>query len=111
MIEYFSTRAVVVLGGLVLAVAAGTGVASAAPDVGPMVNTTCSYPQVMSALEAADPAAASQFNASGSGAYLQQFLASPPPQRQFMAQMVASQPANQPYIGLLNQVFTTCNNF
>ncbi|BBZ31546.1 hypothetical protein MCNF_01510 [Mycolicibacterium confluentis] len=89
----------------------GAGIASAAPDLGPAVNTTCNYPQVMAALNSADPAAAAQFNASGSGAYLGQFLAAPVGERQMMAQMIVNMPGNQQYIGLLQQVFTTCNNF
>jgi hemophore-related protein len=111
MVQHFSISTAAAVGGLALASLLGAGAASAAPDLGPAVNTTCSYQQVMAALEAADPAAAAQFNASGSGAYLQQFLASPPPQRQFMAQMIASSPGNQPYIGLMSTVFSTCNNF
>ena len=43
---------------------AGAGVASADPDLGLIVNATCSYLQVVSALFAQDPEAAAQFNAS-----------------------------------------------
>jgi hemophore-related protein len=112
MFESSSTRSAVVVAGLLVALAAGAGIASAEPDLGPMVNTTCSYPQVMSALNAEDPASASQFNASPmSQTYLQQFLASPPAQRQWMAGIVANQPGNQQYFGLLTTVFTTCNNY
>ncbi|OBI85035.1 hemophore-related protein [Mycobacterium sp. E740] len=112
MIKLSLSRLGVVLGGLGLSLAAGAGISSAAPDLGPAVNTTCTYPQLMSALNAADPAAASVFEASpGMKAGLQQFLAAPPPQRQMMAQAIANDPANQPYIGLYQQVFNTCNNF
>ena len=53
-----STKVAVVLGGMTLslAVGVGVGVASAAPDLGPLVNTTCSYPQVVAALSAQQPA-------------------------------------------------------
>jgi hemophore-related protein len=112
MIEILWTRVVVVVGGLAVALTAGAPIASAEPDLGPFVNTTCSYPQVLSALNAADPAAASQFNASAqSQNMLQQFLASPPATRQMMAGMIASTPGNQQSFGLLQTVFTTCNNF
>lgn len=112
MAESWLTRMVVAAGGLAVVLTAGVGTASAEPDLGPFVNTTCSYPQVMSAIAAADPAAASQFNASAlSQSYLQQFLASAPAQRQWMAGMIANTPGNQQYFGLLQTVFTTCNNF
>ncbi|WP_326545270.1 hemophore-related protein [Mycolicibacterium sp. ND9-15] len=99
-------------GGLVLSLTAGLGVASAAPDLGPIINTTCSYPQVMSALNATDPAVAAQFNASPmSVSAVQQFLAAPPNERQQMAQMIAGTPGNEQYFGLIEQVFTRCNSF
>jgi hypothetical protein len=64
MIKLSLTRLAVAVGGLALSLTVGAGVASADPDLGPIVNTTCSYPQVMAALNAQDPAAAAQFNAS-----------------------------------------------
>lgn len=42
---------------------------------------------------------------------LRQFLGSSRDQRQNMAEGIAAQPANQPYLGLLQTVFDTCNNF
>lgn len=116
MIDVFwgrmATALSMAIGGLAVFVTAGAGIASAEPDLGPIVNTTCSYPQVMSALNAEDPAAASQFNASPmSQSYLQQFLAAPPASRQVMAGMIANQPGNQQYFGLLQTVFTTCSNY
>src|ERR1700691_3928308 len=60
------TRLAVAAGGLALSLTAGAGVASAAPDLGPAINTTCSYSQVVSALNAQDPAAAAQLNGSPS---------------------------------------------
>jgi hemophore-related protein len=107
-----STRPAVAVAGLALSLTVGAGIASADPDVGPMVNTTCSYPQVVSALNAQDPSAAAAFNGSPrmqSG--LRRFLTAPPDQRQQMAQRMASAPATQSYLGLLQQVFNTCNNY
>jgi hemophore-related protein len=46
-----------------------------------------------------------------SQSYLHQFLDAPPDQRQQMANMVASMPGNQQYFGLLQQVFSSCNNY
>lgn len=112
MTELSLTRMSAAVGGLVLALTAATGIASAEPDLGAMVNTTCSYPQVMSALNAQDPAAAAQFSASAmSQSYLRQFLAAPPDRRQQMVGLIASAPGNQQYLGLMQQVFSSCNNY
>jgi hemophore-related protein len=63
-------------------------------------------------LNAQDPSVADAFNSSPqmqSG--LRQFLAAPPSQRQQMAQRMVSRPANQPYLGVIQQAFNTCNNY
>ena len=74
-----STKLVVGLSGLALALTAAVGVASAEPDVNPIVNTTCSYPQVVAALNAQAPDLAYQVNTSPMvQSTLQRFLASPP---------------------------------
>lgn len=108
MIGLLRINMAVAVGGLALAAVAGAGVASADPRLDSAVNTTCSYPQVMAALEAKEPTA-------GSSPVLQdmlrQFLGAPTPQRQQMAEAIAGYPANQPYLGLLQTVFDTCNNF
>jgi hemophore-related protein len=66
----------------------------------------------MTPLNAEDPAAASRFSASSkSQSYLRRFPAAPPAQRQRMAGMIASVLRSQQYSGLLQQVFSTCNNY
>jgi hemophore-related protein len=112
MAELSLTRLAVGVCGLALSLTAGAGLASADRDLSPFVNTTCNYGQVTSALQAADPQAAAQFNSSPeSVSFLRQFLASPPSQRQQMAQMLASQPGADQQFGLLQRVFSTCNNY
>jgi hemophore-related protein len=112
VIKMWLTRMSVAVGGLALSLTVGAGVASADPDLGPIVNTTCSYPQVMAALNAQDPAAAAQFNSSSlAQSALQQFLAAPPSQRLQMAQRMESSPRAQQYFGLIQQVAATCNNY
>jgi hemophore-related protein len=106
------TGVAVAVAGLVLSLSIGAGVAFADPDLGPIVNTTCSYPQVMAALNAQDPAAAAQFNASPvAQSALRQFLASPPSRRMSMAQQAEGSPGAQQYFGLVQQVIATCNNY
>ena len=71
MINMSLTRLAVGMAGLGLSLTAGAGVASAAPNLDSMVNTTCSHQQVMAALNAEDSAASAQFTAnSGSSAML-----------------------------------------
>ena len=106
------TRLGVAVGGLTLWLTAGAGVASADPDLGPAVNTTCTYDQFVGALNAQDPTIAAVFSSSPemeSG--LRQFLALPPSRRQAMAQQMESSPEAQQYFGLIQQVFSTCNNY
>ena len=112
MVPLSLTRLAVAVGGLALSLTAGAGVASAAPDLGPAINTTCSYSQVVSALNAQDPAAAAQFSASPMAqGYLRQFLASPPPQRQALAQQALAVPGASQQFGLIVSLANTCNNY
>jgi hemophore-related protein len=98
--------------GLALSSTVGSGAASADPDMGAIVNTTCNYSQVMAALNAQNPAAAAKFNSSPiAQSYLRQFLAAPPPERQQMAQQAMSSPRAAQQFGLVQQVAATCNNF
>ncbi|MGB8206317.1 MAG: hemophore-related protein [Mycobacterium sp.] len=106
------TRLAAAVAGLALSLSVGAGVAAADPDLGPIVNTTCNYAQVMAALNAQDPGAAAQINSSPvAQSYLHQFLLSPPSRRMAMAQQIASSPGAQQQFGLVQQVAATCNNF
>src|SRR5258708_24784909 len=99
MMKLSLTRLAVAVGGFAVAFAAGAGVASATPDLGPAVDTTCSYPQLVSALNAQGPEAGAAFSQSPVlQAGLRQFLASGPAQRQQMAANMANAPAFAPYM-------------
>jgi hemophore-related protein len=112
MVTLSLTRLAAAVAGLALSLTAGAGVASADPDLGPIVNTTCSYPQVMAALNAQDPAAAGQINSSSMAqSALQRFLAAPPSERLEMARRIESSPRAQQYFGLIQHVAATCNNY
>jgi hemophore-related protein len=105
-------RLAVAGGGLALSLLAGAGIASADPAMDAAINTTCSYPQVVGALNAQSPAAAAKFNSSPMAqGWLRSFLASPPPQRAQMAQQAAGMPGAAEYIGLLGQIAASCNNY
>ena len=80
-------KLIVLSGGIALSLSAGAGVASAEPDMGPILNTTCTYPQVMAALDDQSPDLAEQFNAQPAAkSMLSAFLTSPLPVRQQLAQ-------------------------
>lgn len=86
------------------------GVASASP-LDTVINTTCNYGQVMAALNATDPGAAAQFNASPvAQGWLHSFLASLPRRAQMAAQLQAMPGASQ-YVGLVESVASSCNNY
>jgi len=100
------------VGGAAVALSAAAGVASADPDWGPAINTTCNYGQVMAALNATDPGAAAQFNQSAMAqGFLRSFLAAAPPRRQQMANQAAAMPGAAQYFGTVNAVMSTCNNY
>ncbi|HEU0189695.1 MAG TPA: hemophore-related protein [Mycobacterium sp.] len=106
------TRLAAAAGGLVLSVTAGIGVANADPGLDSVINSTCSYAQVMAALNAQNPAAAAKFNASPMAqSFLQSFIASPPDKRQRMANQMMAMPEAQQYLGTVSQVAGSCNNY
>jgi hemophore-related protein len=117
MVTLSLTRLAAAVAGLAVSLTAGAGVASADPDLGPVINTTCSYSQVVSALNAQTPAAAAQLNGSPSAqAALRGFLDSSPNQRQQIVQELEGKyPQTQQYIplyaGFVVQVANTCNNY
>ncbi len=115
MVGLSLSKVAVAMGASALSLA-GVGVASADPDLGPAINTTCNYSQVVAALNAQSPLAASQLNGSPTAqAALRGFLDSTPDQRQQIANELTSRPEAQPYVqqfsGLVLQVANTCNNY
>lgn len=112
MFQLSLSKLAVGLGGLALALGAGAGVASAAPNLDSAINTTCSYPQLVSALNAQDPNVANAFNQMPVlQRGLREFVAATPDGRRQVANDVANAPAFQPYIGTIERAFNTCNNF
>ncbi len=116
MVTLSLTRLPGAVGALVLSLTAGVGIASADPDLSPAINTTCNYSQVVSALNAQSPLAATQLNGSPTAqAALRGFLDSSPNQRRQIAQELESRPESQRYVqqfaGLVLQVANNCNNY
>ena len=105
-----TTRVILGAGSLVVSVVAGGGVAAA--DVTALTTSTCTYPQVMAALNAQFPAAANELSTSPmANSWLQQLLASPPDERAQMVAQVQGMPALQEYLGIIPQVANTCGSY
>jgi hemophore-related protein len=89
MVKRSSTKLAVTVGGLALSLITGAGLASADPDFGPMVSTTCTYDQAMAAVHTENPMAA-------------QYLSQSPPNLQFLRVFLDSSPDQR--VNLLNQI-------
>ncbi len=111
MVSSSLTRLATAVGGAAIALTAGAGIAAADP-LEPIVNTTCNYGQVLAALNATDPGAAAQINASPlAQSYLNQFLLSPPQVRLQMAQQIQAMPQAGPFFNDVIRVAGSCNSF
>ena len=99
-------------GAPLLALGFAVPTASAQPDISDIVNSTCTYPQVMAALSDQNPGVASEVNANPmTVAWLQGFVAAPPSRRAQMVQQVQGIPRLQPYIPVIFQVAGSCNRY
>ena len=94
-----------------MAVPASVGVASAAP-FDAVVGTTCTYDQVVAALNAQEPAVAQEFAASPfAQGMLRNFLLSGPVERQNTVNQLQGSPAVQQYFGSITYIAGICNNY
>jgi hypothetical protein len=105
-------KLVVVSAGVALSLSAAAGIASAQPDTSVIVNSTCTYPQVMAALNDQDPWCCRRVQRATSSGRL-----APEPRRRAAGaacadgQQVQALPALQPYMPVIFQVASTCNNY
>ncbi|SEH92062.1 hemophore-related protein, Rv0203/Rv1174c family [Mycolicibacterium rutilum] len=107
-----ATKLVVASGGLALLLGAGAGVASAQPVDDVIVNSTCTYPQAIAALEAQDPKLAQQLQAEPAATgWLKSLIAASPDQRRVMVAQARAFPGVQPFIPVITAVANTCQNF
>jgi len=107
-----TSRLVVAVGALALSWTTGAGVASAEPDLSPLINTTCSYSQAEAALNALSPDAAEEFYAYPMAqTWLRTFLDSPVDQRRQFVQQAQSIPALQQYTALGVAMANTCKKY
>ena len=112
MATLLATRMAVAVGGLALSLTAGAGVASAEPDFGPMVNTTCTYEQAMAAVHAENPMAAQYLDQSPPNLkFLQVFLGSSPDQRVNLLNQIKNNPGIDQALPVFQQMMTSCVNY
>jgi hemophore-related protein len=105
-------KLVVAFAGVALSLSAGAGIASATPDTSAIINSTCTYPQVIAALNDQNPGVANELNANPLAVgWVQGLVAAPPDQRAQMLQQVQDVPEFQPYIPVFSQVANSCNNY
>ncbi len=123
MFALASSKGLVVAGVVAVGAVMGIGVASAGPDLSPIINTTCNYAQVTAALNAQAPDLAAKLAQNPrASSRLQSFLAAPVNERQQMAQQAMAMAPQfqgamggginpQQILGELTQVATICNNY
>jgi hemophore-related protein len=107
-----TTKLAVCMGGLFLAAGAGAGVASAEPNIDALVNSTCTYPQVIAALQQQDPAVAGEITSDPmKSGYLQSLINQSPAQRRQSIQVFQGNPMVAQYTGTINAVAASCNSY
>ena len=117
MFTLASSKYLVVAGVVATGATMGAGIASAGPDLSPIINTTCNYAQVTSALNVVSPDMAAKLSQNPMvSSRLQAFLAAPVDERQQMAQQAMSRGGSsgadpQQILGALTQVAATCHNY
>ncbi|WP_099038965.1 hemophore-related protein [Mycobacterium neglectum] len=112
MIKLSLTRTAAAVGGLAWSLTGWAGVASAQPDYGPMVNTTCTYDQAMAAVHAENPMAARYLDASPPNLeFLRVFLASSPDERMNLIRQVEDYPGATEAFPIIQQMFASCHNY
>lgn len=100
------------LAGSLGSLAIETGIASAQPDMSAIVNSTCTYPQVMAALNDQNPGVANDLNSSPlATGWLRSLIDAPPAQRTTMVQQVQGDPTVQSYMPVIYQVAGSCNKY
>lgn len=105
-------RIVAAVGGPVLMVTAGIGVASADPDVSSMVNTTCSYEQAMAAVHAENPMAAQYLDQSPPNLqFLRVFLSSSRDQRVSLLNQIKNNVGADQALPVFQQMMTSCTKY
>jgi hemophore-related protein len=105
-----TSRMIAAAGGLALSMIAGTGIASADTDITPLLNSTCTYEQVVADMNATEPdLAATILNNPMAVGFLHSLINAGPEQRRTMYEQAEARfPVNAPKIVT---VASTCQNY
>ena len=99
---------VAAVGAVALSVTVGGGVAHADP----IIDTTCSYPQVIAALNTENPTLAGKLSSNPlATGMLTNFLAAPPAERERLAANFRQTSWGQKYFGAMSSIAGVCNNY
>jgi hemophore-related protein len=116
MVKHWPIEPALSAGGAAVSLTGAGGGGSADPEPQPdedsIVNTTCSFPQFVAALNAEDPRAAQQFAITPAAqSWVGSYLAAPTDQRRQMLRGAQSIPEAQQYIETVLRVANTCKNY
>lgn len=112
MIRPTLTKVAAATCGLALSLSAGAGIASAAPDYGPMVDTTCSFDQAMTAVRTENPTAAQYLDQSPPNVqFLQVYLGSPREERINLLNQISGNPGIDQALPVFQQMLTSCSKY
>lgn len=112
MLKISVSRLAAAAGGAALSMAAAAGIAAAQPDIGPMVNTNCSYDQAMRAVHAENPMAAQYLDQSPPNLqFLQVYFASSPAERTDLLNQIKNNPGIDQALPVFQQMMTSCVNY
>jgi hemophore-related protein len=111
MMRLSLTKLAAGFGGIAIALSAGAGVASADP-MDAVINTTCTYDQVIRALNATDPANGAKLTSNQMASdILRSFLDAGPEERRAQAAQLQNYPAAAKYVSLVQRAAGICNNY
>lgn len=99
----------IAVGGLALSLSAGTGLASADPDLSPMVDSTCNYDQAITALRTENPMAVQYMDKYPANyEFVRVFLGSPRDQRVNLLNQIKNNPGANLAMPIFQQMMTNC---
>ncbi|OMC34095.1 hypothetical protein A5740_10675 [Mycobacterium sp. GA-1841] len=106
------TKLAVAAAGVAMALSAGAGLASAEPDLGPMVDSPCTYDQAMKAVHAENPMAAQYLDQSPPNQqFLRVFLSSPRDERVNLLNKIKGNPGVDQALPVFTQMMTSCTKY
>ena len=112
MMKKSLTALAVGVAGVALSWTAGTGVAAADPDFGPMINTTCTYDQALTAVRTENPMAAQYLEQSPPNLeFLRVFTGSSPAERERLINEVKGNPGAEQALPVIQQMFANCHKY